>query len=332
MSALDRQELVRALQARGLVPADAAFAPPPTITGTPRPWYISLLLGVSGWLAGLFLLVFVALLVRPTTAAAAASTGMVLLAAAWGLYKADREGAFTAQLALAQSIAGQCLVIFALSQDLRSVSSVAGSAIVLQAALVLLMPNPLHRTLSMLFALCAWAVWLRLGLFGAPYWNTSEAAAPALGAALLGWLLTWGPMLAALGYLLRSEAEWMAIGWAPVMRPLLSGLIIGLAFATLLSQPFVEAVWWSSGALPAGLAIWPLLSAGAALCGLAAAFALRSRALMGGCVVAVLLHVSCFYYALGVSLLFKSLLMLALGAALLLAARSVANATPRAKP
>jgi len=41
------------------------------------------------------------------------------------------------------------------------------------------------------------------------------------------------------------------------------------------------------------------------------------------CVVAALLHVSHFYYALGTSLLVKSVLMLAMGGVLLFAARAL---------
>jgi len=75
-----------------------------------------------------------------------------------------------------------------------------------------------------------------------------------------------------------------------------------------------------------------MLSAGAALGAVAAAFALRSRALMGACILAVLLHISHFYYVLGTSLLLKSLLMIALGVALLLASRAVTKATSETKP
>jgi hypothetical protein len=189
MNTLDPLQLLRALQTRGFVPADATLAPTAPAMSTPRPWYISLLLGVSGWLAGVFLLGFVAMLFRPDSAGAAAVNGLVLLAAAWGLYKADREGAFTSQLALALSIAGQCLMLFAFNEHRHSMAAIAGSAVVLQAAMVLLMPNPLHRTLSTLFAMIAWAVMLRFGLFGEPDWNGSRTDAPALSPALLGWVL-----------------------------------------------------------------------------------------------------------------------------------------------
>ncbi|MES1162371.1 MAG: DUF4401 domain-containing protein, partial [Rhizobacter sp.] len=69
------------------------------------------------------------------------------------------------------------------------------------------------------------------------------------------------------------------------------------------------------------LALWPLLSALGALAAVAAAFARRQRGLMSVCVIAALLHLSHFYYALGTSLLVKSMLMLAMGVAALIAAR-----------
>ena len=123
--------------------------------------------------------------------------------------------------------------------------------------------------------------------------------------------------------LMRREPAWIARGWAPALRPVLNGAIVGLAFATLASQPFESLRWLgdSSAPRPDWLALWPLLSALGALAGVAAGFALRSRALMGASVFATLLHVSHFYYALGSSLLLKALLMLATGAAMLLGAR-----------
>ena len=47
--------LVEALRARGVLAADAPA--PPTDTSH-RPWFIALMLGFAGWLAGIFLLSF----------------------------------------------------------------------------------------------------------------------------------------------------------------------------------------------------------------------------------------------------------------------------------
>lgn len=321
-------DLQNALVARGLL--DAAAPAQPTRAAAPateRPWYIGLLLGVSGWLAGLFLLGFVGLLFHPDTPAAAGLAGAVLLAAAWGLYGADREGAFVAQLALALSIAGQCLVLYALNKDARGIAPVAASALALQIGLALAMPNPLHRALSSFFATIAWALTVRYALLGeTEFWRGEREVAVSLGQSLGGWALAWLPVGAGIALLVRNEAGWIARGWAPTVRPVLTGLIVGLAFATLASQPFESFRWWADAPVAQGwLALWPMLSALAALGAIAAAFAMGQRALIGAGVVAVLLHVSHFYYALGTSLLLKSLLMLAMGGAMLLAARALAQ-------
>lgn len=153
MDAMDAPTLARALRERGLIAADAVAMEAPDMTH--RPWYIGLLVGASGWLAGGFVLGFVALLFHPNSAAGSAVSGGVLLAAAWGLFKADRNGAFTPQLALALSFAGQCLMLFAMTEHTHAYAAIARAAFVLQAGMLLLMPNRLHRVMSALFALIA---------------------------------------------------------------------------------------------------------------------------------------------------------------------------------
>jgi Domain of unknown function (DUF4401) len=314
------------LRARGLV-AHEAMLPATVDAAVQRPWYIATLLGASGWFAGVFMLGFVAVLFQPDSALKAAVSGTVLLAAAWGLYKADRDAAFVAQLALALSLAGQCLMVYAMTTQTHGLAAVAGAALVLQAALALAMPNPLHRALSALFASIAWALLLRFAIFGEPGLSSADRAASlALAPALAVWLLAWLPIAALIGWLIRAEPAWMARGWQAVLRPIVHGLIVGLAYATLASEPFESyRAFGNAAAGPDWLALWPLLSALGALAALGAAYALRSRALIGACVVAMLLHVSHFYYELGASLLLKSLLMLAMGAAMLLAARLLAR-------
>jgi len=324
-------ELHAALQSRGLVDAEldtSDAAPPPD-----RPLAIGLLLGVSGWVAGIFMLLFVALLFRPDSAAAAAFSGLVLLAAAWGLFKVDGDGAqvFVAQLALALSIAGQCLMLYAMSEHTHGIAPIASAALVLQTVIALLMPNRLQRTLSTFFAAIAWALTVRFALVGEPEsWRASvERPGVSVPVALVGWVTTWAPFVAALWWLIRSEPLWMARAWQPVLRPIVTGLIIGLAFATLASHPFESFRWFGSGEADAGgLALWPLLSAAGALAATAAAFALRQRGLMALCVVATIAQLSHFYYVLGTSLLVKSILMLAMGGALLLAERLLADKEP----
>ena len=294
-----------------------------------RPLAISFLLGASGWVAGLFMLAFVAALFRPDSTAQAAFCGIALLAAAWGLFKVDGDGTqvFVAQLALALSIAGQCLMLYAMSGRAHGIVPVANAALVLQIALAVVMPNRLHRTLSTLFACIAWALTVRFGLLGDPdfgWRGVAARATPSLAVAIAAWLTAWAPVVVALWWLIRHGAAPTLQRWQAVVQPIVTGLIIGLAFATIASQPLESWRWWGGGEVDAGgLALWPLLSALGALAAVAAAFARRRRGLMAVCIVAALLHVSHFYYALGASLVVKSLLMLAMGGAALIAARAL---------
>jgi Domain of unknown function (DUF4401) len=299
---------------------------PETTPAAPRrPLAISLLLGISGWAAGGLTLLLVSMLFYPDTPSQAAISGALLLAAAWGLFKADQDDghAFVAQLALALSMAGQCLVLFAMAKDAQGIVQISGAALLLQTVMALVMPNRLHRTLSTFFALIAWALTLRFALFATPH-STS------LPAALTAWVLVWGPVAAALYLAIRREPLWAGRSWAPAVRSVTTGLIGGLAFATLASYPFES---FSRFGEPAAvvvdhLSLWPLLSALGALGALTAAFALRQRGLTALCGVAALLHISHFYYALGTSLLTKSLVMLTMGGICLAGAHALRTKEP----
>lgn len=290
-----------------------------------RPWYIGLLLGVAGWFAGVFVLIIAGLMFMPHSAAGGFPIAVVLLVAAFGLFMADREGVFVSQLALSLSIAGQFALLFSVYdlffKRMDSLAGMAFAALVIQLALAAVMPSRLHRTMSTLFACAAWAVFVRYGLWDEPAWSSArhKAAAPTLPMALLGWFVAWVPVGAALGYVLRARK------WAPIA----TGLILGLAVGTLLSQPLETfTLWGPPDARGSWLSLWPLLSALASLGALAGAYAMGNRGLMGICVVAALLHMSHFYYAMGTSLLVKSLVMLAMGAACLAAAHSLERRAP----
>ena len=312
------EALLQELRARGLV-AEGLAAAEPARQDADRPWYVSLLLGTAGWVAGIFVLIIAFMLFKFDSGASAFVIGIVLMAAAWGLFKADREGVFVAQLALALSIAGQFAALFGLGDTLlkgmREIAGLALMALVMQAALVIVMPNALHRTMSAFFACTAWAVLVRYGLWDTPDWNLSSNArrVPPVELALGGWALAWIPVAGLLYVLIRREAEWMARGWQAIVRPATVGLVVGLAVTTLISQPFESFSWIDRNADRGGLAIWPLLSALAAIGALAAAFALGRRGLAAVCVIAALLHISHFYYAIGTTLLAKAMMMIALG-------------------
>jgi Domain of unknown function (DUF4401) len=288
-----------------------------------RPWYISVILGASGWLAGIFLLIFIGMLFfKSSEPAAMLIACAILTASAWGLYRVDPEGAFVSQLALALSVAGQILLVVGVAQLHHGYTWPAFAAMLVEMLFVFIMPNALHRTLSALFACTALAIGVRYGLFmqGDPFgYARSSADMPqTLSYSLAGWAVSWLPIVVLVYWLIRYEERWMARGRQAIVRPALSGLIISLSFATLISHPLEIFNWNTRHMTDHGwLALWPLLSVLAAIGGIVAAYALKSRMLMGASIVGALLHISHFYYALGTSLLIKSLIMLAMGAVML---------------
>ncbi|MGZ5598093.1 MAG: DUF4401 domain-containing protein [Usitatibacter sp.] len=301
---------------------------------TDRPWYIGVLLGTAGWFAGIFALIFVFMLFKPDSTGSALVIGIVLLGAAWGLFMADREGAFVSQLALALSIAGQFATLFGLHEVLfkshENIAGLAAMALVLQLTLVAAMPSRLHRVMSTLFACIAWAIAVRFALWDETFHPGGRGVPPSLASALLGFAIVWIPVGAALFMAIRTRPTWMAAGREDLVAPVAVGLVAGLAVGTLVSYPLDAFTWGTPGHGRGGwLALWPLLSALTALGALAGAFALGKRGLMGVCVVAALLHASHFYYAMGTTLLVKSMTMIVLGAALLAGARYLERRAPR---
>jgi hypothetical protein len=319
----------------GVIAADAAPLPSQP---QDRPWFVSLLQGTAGWLAGIFLLVFIAAAFEPRTAVHFAISAAVLLPGAFALYRADRSNAFFDQLALALSVAGQiaALAAFAMVTDYSESLSAAGAA-VMQCVLVIIMPNRLARSLAAFFACIAWALTIRFIWWGEQEaWSTTQQAV-SLAPALIGWAVIWIPVAAICLAAIAGEAKWMARPEARIVRPALSGLLLALTFGTFASEPLHALTWlFSSGPAPESwLVLWPLLNAAAALFAGFGAFHLRNKALLGVALAAALLHVGQFYFLLGTTLVVKSIIMgaigvLLLGWGLLLNRRSVSQreATP----
>jgi hypothetical protein len=325
-------ELVAALRARGVIPADA-----PALAGESRdrPWFIALLQGVAGWLGGIFLLVFLGILIRPESTPGIAICGVALLLGAWALYYADRDAVFFDQLALALSIAGQFALAWAIVKDSESGVFVAATLFVLQCAVFAIMPNPFARLLAAFFACAAWVYTIRFLLRpGAGDGHSLDDEliwrSPLTGGYTvpLGWLLTWVPMIVLAVWLVERERVWMASGARTLARPALSGLLLGLAFAGLVTEPLgifllgdeqlgLAVGWWS---------LFPLLSIALAVFAMVAAYRVRSTGILGAAVLAALVHLSRFYYLYGTTLLWKSLIMVCVGASLLLAARLLRHA------
>jgi hypothetical protein len=327
-------EFVALLRSRGVIPEKS----PPT-QNLDRPWFVALLQGVAGWLAGIFLLTFVGLIFRPESTGTLFILGALLLAAAWGLYRADRNAVFLDQLALAISIAGQFAVAWGILKDDPSGLPVAATLLVLQLFVWLIMPNKIARTLAALFATIAWVFTVRFLLRPGQgeqllFDDWDGYTPPMLGAWTVpaGWTLTWLPVLVLAVWLICNEAQWMSSGIRSHARPLLTGLLLGLSLGGIATEPFtvfalgtetmgLRFTWW---------ALFPLLSVALAMFSAYGAFRMRSHALSGFAVFAALLHVSRFYYLYGTTLMWKAVIMLLAGAALLSAGAALRKVEPEA--
>jgi hypothetical protein len=282
-----------------------------------RPWFIGVVVGAAGWLAGIFGMAFVWMLFEPSSTGAFVLIACVLLGAAYGLYAVDRESAFFDQLALALSIAGQISAVVAASKFTSSAAAVAAIVALLQCVLALVMPNALARTLATLFACIAWALTIRLAWWDEDLFDTRKEV--ALGPAVTGWCVIWLPVMALAWQLIERESAWMATGMRQVIRPVLTGLLVSIALGTTFSAPAgVFDVWQPSVERETNwLSMWPLLDVFAALVAALFAFRVRSTALVGTAIAAALIHVMQFYFLLGTTLLAKSFIMLGVGVLLL---------------
>ena len=301
---------------RWLVERDFAHGDMPASAVGPV-WYLGLMLGAAAWFAGL-LLMLVTVLVWNVSGAGS----LLPLALLWGvpglwLLRVEGLSVFPWQLGLALLVAAECAAVAALGSALDRAEPTLFASALLFAALTAVAARPAARVLNALAACIAWVMALRWSLLGEPWLYWRAEAPPSLPAALLVWLLCWGPLLLVAVWIARNEARWMATVWSGVLRAASTGILLALAFATPLSDPLGGLVLRESDGSRDWLALWPLLSLLAAGVAAAVAFQQRARLLLGACVLGLLVHVASFYYALGVSLLAKSMVMLLMGLALL---------------
>lgn len=340
MNAMTIEEAWSRLQQRGLVEGEQ-----PATDAQSSPWYVRVMLGIAGWMGAGFLLGFVgvAFAFAMENAFASILIGVLCCGGAYAIFRAAGNNDFLAQFGLAVSFAGQFMVIYGVFKafDWESVSAFLIAA-VFEAALVVLIPNTIHRVLSSGGAMLALAFGMeRAGLFG-----LSSAVAAAVFA--LVWLdrerwagtgALWRPvgygMALALLYLesarffdyyrywMHRDPIWL-MQYGPMIGFVFTAVVCVWATARLLER---EGIALASAAGTAAilaallLCVLSYVAPGVAIASLILllGFACGNRILMGMGVMALLGFVSHYYYQMQSTLLVKSAVLAATGLALLLA-------------
>lgn len=128
--------------------------------GLESPWYVKALLAFSGWLAAMLLLGFLAIgfeyIFRNNYVALI--LGTIMIGAAFAMLRTDKNE-FVEHLALATSLAGQALVVYAIIDMTAANEAIAWLLVaLLQLFLLIIMPNFVHRVCSSFVAAFAFSM------------------------------------------------------------------------------------------------------------------------------------------------------------------------------
>ena len=308
------------------------------------PWYIRLMLGISGWIAAVFLLGFVVAGLGFVIASKPASTavGGLALVAAYTIFRSARND-FYGQFGLAVSFVGQALILFGLLNITDWNESASWwIATLLQIMVAVIMPNFIQRLVAAYFAANTLAI--ALILLGMPF----------VISVLLTIIIT---------VIWLNEFHWQ--GWGTMLRPVSYGLTFALVqlkgqtlfghslhlfvaqhddYGFLLPQWVAELAtglllivvvgyllmrggesWRSRRLLLALFLVTVITAISLEAPGIATGFTLillgfsnSNRVLIGLGIAALLFYVAAYYYTLQATLLTKSVILAATGATLLL--------------
>ncbi len=198
-----------------------------------KPWFLRILLGVAGWFAGFLMLGFFALmfseLFNKDSRLALMVVGVLCSVAAYLIFK-SKNNDFLNQLAMALSLAGQIMFAFAVFESIFRISS-SGLFILAayQMVLVFLLPNYMHRLLTAGFALIAFVTGLHeLGLAGI------GTAVSAVALSLI-WLkdTKWG----------KYQQLWEPIGYG-ISISLVYSQVFLLSQRYMFSYKYIEDATW----------------------------------------------------------------------------------------
>lgn len=324
---LHNENLWTTLRDAGLVEGSA-----PAADNIESPWYVKTLLAFSGWLAALFLLGFVGVgftfIIESNIASVL--TGSLMIGGAFALLRMQKNEFFE-HLALAGSLAGQALIIFAIFKTTNHQEEVAWVLVVLlQSLLAVVIPSFVHRVFSS--AVGAYALSMALFSLGAPY----------MVSGIIMFLAAWC-WLNEFRYV-QHMRKTRAIGYGLILAliPLKGTMIFGSDAFVLLSGKSLPELWiqpWMGEVLAAAVTlyvIWQLLQryhqalnsrvaitalvSTLILCGVSfevwgitvgiviilLGYAGSNRVLLGLGITSLLFYISSYYYLMDTTLLVKS--------------------------
>lgn len=307
-------------------------------------WHTKILLAISGWMAALFLLLFLSILFHPFKAPAVALIlGTMMIAGGIALLQVPKSD-FYENLALAMSFTGQMLIIYAIfeSQDEKMQWLLTSIFFI---AIALFMPSYIHRVVGSFLAASSFSIalfsfympnignplivlaaaFLWLYEFHYPkYMSAQRAIGYGLALALvymnMSQSLFFGFRYIQEMVYLGDDSIWMMPLW---VGELLSGAVTlyvawsilkryGHKFTDLLTlSVFVATMILSAISIEVYGVITSILI-------LLLGFSNSNRILMGLGIVSLLFSISSYYYFLNITLLEKAETLLMLGAVLLI--------------
>ncbi|MFT5697489.1 MAG: putative membrane protein [Desulforhopalus sp.] len=321
------------------------------VTGKPpeggtreSPWYVKTLLAFSGWLAALFFLGFIGMGLQFIfdNDFAAFTTGTVMISGAFFVLR--RSGnEFIEHLALALSLAGQALVVYAIFNFVRSSDNTAFLLVaLLQVVLALVMHNYIHCVFSAFLAAFSfsmfmlgvgWAFgvgavllllvsWCFLSEFSYPQqMKKIRAIGYGLAIALIIFKGTTVFGSSPLRYVFHSSGSQLFHPWVGELLTLAVSLYVVVRILVRNGQSLLGrlALVVLAGTFILGLVSLEVQGITVGMVIMIVGFAGTNRLLLGAGIVSLLFYISSYYYLMESTLLEKSQTLLVVGIVLLLA-------------
>jgi len=190
------------------------------------PWYVKAMLGFSAWLAMVFIIIFLFASRLIRSEEAAIIFGIILIPLAC-LIRNKSNHEFQKQMALAISMAGQTLLYLGIlvatknSRDSDGAMTAAVIAIIVSSVLIKIYPDKIHRFLSTVILITAMVV-IETRLHQPILFNVLPMMIGALAI-----------------YLTTHEISLLQKSWSDIVRPVQYGLLFGLMLICLPSSSYL---------------------------------------------------------------------------------------------